>query len=92
MKYEDYDNEEEPSQQEQEEEEEEEEVEVSIPKKAMPAKGRERNTELRSKESSYENTGSGADYKKNNGRFRSSRMDDEEEDEAEVERRAIEQQ
>jgi len=55
----------------------------------MPGKGKERNNELRSKESSYENSGS-ATEKKNNGRFRSSRMDDDEEDEAEAERRAIE--
>lgn len=90
MKNEDYDNEE-PSQQEYEDEEEPEE-EVQLPKKAMPGKGKERNTDLRSKESSYENTGSVAENKKNNGRFRSSRLDDEEEDEAEAERRAIEQQ
>ncbi len=55
----------------------------------MPGKGKERNNDLRSKESSFENTGSGAE-KKNNGRFRSSRMDEDEEDEAEAERRAIE--
>ena len=61
-----------------------------MPKKAMPGKGKERNNELRSKESSYENSGSAAENKKNNGRFRSSRMDDDEEDEAEAERKAIE--
>jgi hypothetical protein len=59
-----------------------------MPKRAMPGKGKERNNGLRSKESSYENSGSGAENKKN--RFRSSRMEDEEEDEAEAERRAIE--
>lgn len=51
----------------------------------MPNKTeRERNNDLRSKESSYDNSGTAA--RKNNGRFRSSRMDDEEEDEEEAEK------
>lgn len=87
MKYEDYDNED-PSQKEYGDEDEEQE-EVSLPKKAMPNKtDRERNSDLRSKETSYDNSGTAA--KKNNARFKSSRMDDEEEDEAETERRALE--
>ena len=91
MKYEDYDNED-LSQQEDQNEEEEEEVEVSLPQNGLPNKvSRERNTDLRSKESSYNNSGSVAETNKNKGRFRSSRMEDDEEDEAEAERRAIEQ-
>ena len=87
MKYEDYDNED-PSQQDDEEEEEEEEVQ--LPKKALPNKvSRERNSELISKESSFDNSGSAQTQIKTNTKFRSSRMDDDEEDEEEAERKAI---
>lgn len=55
----------------------------------MPNKvSRETNSDLRSKESSYDNSGTAA--KKNAGKYRSSRADNEEEDEAEAERRAYE--
>lgn len=54
----------------------------------MPKPNRDRNSELMSKESSYDNSGT-AGKKGNSTRFRSSRMDDEE-DEAEAERRALE--